>query len=256
MTNDAGPSRRPSQGHLLPQHLRSHRRKASICAANAHNLMDVSDGMANLEMPGSPNSPTLGGWSESTHIVPTPPPVPSASPVISGRRATLASLTFRSNGASSPKANGSQSPVGTIRGNGPSHSTANGAYHRTPPSSLGRSTSKALNQSPSHSYLPPRGLEPAVSTTSSATTPPSYHSPSLPPSSKSVAPPRPTVTAFASLLLLENDRIRIAGFPPSCKELLHRVLNKGWPGVELKSGNLPPDVFEWKLAKKPCECGN
>jgi hypothetical protein len=53
-------------------------------------------------------------------------------------------------------------------------------------------------------------------------------------------------------MLLGQDRIRIAGFPDTCQELVRHVLSKGWTGVEGKRSPAP-GVFEWKLAKSPCE---
>ncbi|GMK59582.1 hypothetical protein CspeluHIS016_0801880 [Cutaneotrichosporon spelunceum] len=78
--------------------------------------------------------------------------------------------------------------------------------------------------------------------------PPSYHSPTLPPARKVV--PLASPVHFASLMLLGTDKIRMAGFPDSCQELLGCVLNKGWTRAEGKK-NPAPGVFEWKLAKSP-----
>lgn len=181
----------------------------------------MSDEISNLEL--SPTMSTLSGVSEPAHYL----------PMSVGRRGTVTSLTSSSSGHT--------------------RSTANGQTTPTPRSASLRSRALSL----SHHYLPNRGSPPPPLPTGlhspalSSNPPPSYHnSPPLAPMRKAMAPPPPV--AFASLMLLGTDRIRIAGFPDTCEELVRHVLSKGWTGVEGKR-NPSPGVFEWKLAKAPCE---
>ncbi|BEI87769.1 uncharacterized protein CcaverHIS019_0104870 [Cutaneotrichosporon cavernicola] len=103
-----------------------------------------------------------------------------------------------------------------------------------------------LDLSPTTSTL--SGVMSPVSPVPSSNAPPSYHSPLLVPARKAVAPTPPV--AFACLMLIGKDKIRIAGFPDSCQELMRNVLSKGWTGVDAKR-NPAPGVYEWKLTKAP-----
>ncbi|KLT39869.1 hypothetical protein CC85DRAFT_304679 [Cutaneotrichosporon oleaginosum] len=188
----------------------------------------MSDEISHLEL--SPSTSTLSGVSEPAHYL----------PMSVGRRGTVTSITSSANGHAKGATNGDTTPTTPTPG-------------ATPRSGSLRSRALSIN----HQYLPSKGSPPPPMPTKtvplpspvpSRNPPPSYHSPPLAAERKPVAPAPPVV--FASLMLLGQDKIRIAGFPESCQELLRNVLSKGWTGVEGKR-NPAPGVFEWKLAKSP-----
>lgn len=212
--------------------------------------MTPSDEISHLEL--SPTASTLSGVSEPTHYLPANSA--SAQPYVAARRGTIGSLHTNGSVNSTPSSNGTIVNGGYA--DGTMRSTTGSLSHSLSLSgSLSNSRTRSVSQSMSHSYLPSRGSI-IPSPTLSSRPPPSYHSPQplTPTASKHTtqppAPPPPI--AFATLMLLGNDRIRIAGFPDSCQELVRHVLSNGWTGVEGKRSPAP-GVFEWKLAKTPCE---